>query len=79
MEEAVGDLVLTPFRDIVTQANVAISNAKDGGDEQMLKAAQSLIKEGERALKRIEPLCRKHFDESGSHFVNAIKDNGTVA
>ncbi|KAJ9148906.1 Sh3 domain-containing protein [Pleurostoma richardsiae] len=79
MEEAVGDLILTPFRDIVTQANVAISNAKDGGDEQMLKAAQSLIKEGERALKRIEPLCRKHFDESGSHFVNAVKDNEEIA
>jgi hypothetical protein len=45
----------------------------------MLKAAQSLVKEGERALKRIEPLCRKHLDEYGSNFLDALKENGELS
>lgn len=76
MDDAVGDLLLVPFRDMVTQANIAIDNAQDASNDEMLKASQSLAKEGERALKRIEPLCIKHFDEFGSNFVHALKDNG---
>ncbi|EON97619.1 putative sh3 domain-containing protein [Phaeoacremonium minimum UCRPA7] len=78
MDEAIGDLVLGPFREIVTQGNTAIENAREAGNEQMLKAAQALVKEGERALKKIEPLCRKTFDEFAANFVNALKDNGAV-
>lgn len=78
MDEAIGDLVLGPFREIVTQGNTAVENAREGGNEPMLKAAQALVKEGERALKKIEPLCRKNFDEFAASFVNALKDNGAV-
>ncbi|CAF3520904.1 unnamed protein product [Fusarium graminearum] len=68
------DLVIGPFRDIVEKGREAIENA--GDDKTMLKASQSLTKEGERALKRIEPLCRKHLDEYGSNFLDALKENG---
>ncbi|ESU16377.1 hypothetical protein FGSG_09752 [Fusarium graminearum PH-1] len=67
------DLVIGPFRDIVEKGREAIENA--GDDKTMLKASQSLTKEGERALKRIEPLCRKHLDEYGSNFLDALKEN----
>lgn len=76
MEEAVGVLVLAPFRDIISQGNLAIENAVEGRNDGMIKAAQSLVKEGERALKKIEPLCLKNYDEYGSVFVSALKDNG---
>lgn len=73
----VADLVVTPFRDIVDKGRTAVENA--GDDKVMLKAAQSLVKEGERALKRIEPLCRKHLDEYGSNFLDALKENGELS
>lgn len=73
--DEVDDLVLAPFRDIVEKAKQAVHNA--GSDNPaMLKAAQTLIKEGERGLKRIEPLCNKHIDEYGPNFIAALKDNG---
>ena len=70
----VADLVLTPFRDIVDKGKLAVVNA--GDEPSMLKAAQGLVKEGERGLKRIEPICKKLLDEYGANFVNALKDNG---
>lgn len=74
MIEAIEDLVLAPFRDIVVKGNLAAKNADDGGNDEMPKAAQSLVKEGERALKKIEPLCLKKVEEYGISFVDAVKD-----
>jgi hypothetical protein len=70
----IADLVITPFRDIVEKGRTAVQNAGDA--QPMLKASQALLKEGERALKRIEPLCRKHFDDYGPNFIAALRDNG---
>lgn len=71
----VADLVLDMFKEIVEKGNAAIENA--GDDQAMLKASESLVKEGDRALKKIEPLCKKHLDESGPNFIDALKENGT--
>lgn len=68
----VADLV-APFRDIVKKGKTAVANA--GASQPMLAAAQGLVKEGERALRRIEPLCKKHMDDYGLGFVNALMDN----
>jgi hypothetical protein len=75
-------LVIAPFRDIIEKGNAAIANAQDADNDKsapMLKAAQSLVKEGERALKRIEPLCTKNFDEYGLNFIDAVKEHGERA
>lgn len=77
MDDDVADLVLTPFRDIVDKGKTAIVNAGDA--QPMLKASQSLVKEGERALKRIEPLCKKNLDEYGPNFLAALKENGACS
>lgn len=77
MNTVVDDLVLAPFRDIVAHGEAAINSAEDGGDGEMLRAAQLLLKEGERALKKIEPVCRKGYEEYGSNFVDALMENGT--
>ncbi|KAL7806524.1 hypothetical protein V8C44DRAFT_198832 [Trichoderma aethiopicum] len=76
MEDIV-DLILTPFKDIVDKGRTAVQNA--GDTQPMLKASQALLKEGERALKKIEPLCKKHFDDFGPNFVEAVKDNEAIA
>lgn len=76
MNKAVDDLVLAPFRDILAHGEAANRNAENSGDEEMFKAAQVLVKEGERALKKIEPVCRKGYDEYGSNFVDELMENG---
>lgn len=80
MEDDVHILVLAPFLDIVEKGKIAMRNSKDAEpplSEDMCKTAQKLVQEGERAVKRIEPLCKKHLEEYGANFVNALKENGT--
>jgi hypothetical protein len=76
MDRAVDDVVLAPFRDIVSHGQAAINNAENIGDDEMLKSAQVVLKEGERAIKRIEPVCRKVYEDYGANFVDALMDNG---
>ncbi|KAI0176083.1 hypothetical protein GGR52DRAFT_571057 [Hypoxylon sp. FL1284] len=79
MADEVERLAVAPFREIVEKGNAAIGNAPNADQETsplMLKAAQNLVREGERAMKRIEPLCTKNYDEYGVNFVDAIKENG---
>jgi hypothetical protein len=71
--EDINHLVVTPFRDISIKATEALNNA--GEKQDMHKAAQKLAKEGERALKRIEPLCTKLQNEYGENFLNALREN----
>ncbi|GAP87259.1 putative SH3 domain-containing protein [Rosellinia necatrix] len=82
MAEEVERLVLAPFREIVEKGKTAIENVEGAGDEApepMLKAAQNLVKEGEKALKRIEPVSTANYEEYGSNFINAIKENDDIA
>lgn len=76
MDRTVDDLVLAPFRDVVAHGEAATNNAEDRGDDEMFRAAQNLVKEGERALRKLEPVCRKYHDENGTDFVDALMDNG---
>jgi hypothetical protein len=76
MEDAVRDLVTSPFTEIVDKGKTAADNAKEADNAAMLKAAQGVVNAGERALKKIEPLCKKHLEEFGNNFVVALKENG---
>lgn len=80
MAEEVERLVLAQFREIVEKGKTAIGNVESAGDQApapMLKAAQNLVREGERALKKIEPISTGAYEEYGINFINAIKENGT--
>lgn len=82
MADEVERLITAPFKEIVEKGNLAIENSKDAPDDVagvMLKAAQSLVKEGDRALKKMDPLCDKHLADYRSNFVIAIKENGNAA
>jgi len=76
--EEVDDLIVGPFKEIADKARQAVDNAGDDNPE-MVKAAKSLLKEGERGLKRIEPLCKKYLEDYGSSFTTALKENDDIA
>ncbi|TGJ84481.1 hypothetical protein E0Z10_g4267 [Xylaria hypoxylon] len=82
MAEEVERLVLAQFREIIEKGKTAIENVESAGDQApapMLKAAQNLVKEGERALKKIEPVSTANYEEYGSNFIDAIKENDGIA
>ena len=72
---AAEELVTRIFREVVERGNEAVTQAEDVADEDeevgwgMLKAGQALVKEGERATKRLRTLLDKHDAE----FSDAIK------
>lgn len=81
MAEEVERLVLANFREIVEKGKTAIENVESAGDQApapMLKAAQNLVREGEKALKKIEPVSTNYYEEYGSNFIDAVKENGAA-
>ncbi|KAI5866771.1 hypothetical protein GGS23DRAFT_593507 [Durotheca rogersii] len=82
MADEVERLATAPFREIIEKGRTAIENAPHADEETsplMVKVAQSLVREGERALKRIEPLCTKNYEDYGVNFVDAMKENDEIA
>lgn len=75
-------LILGPFREVAERGNEAIANAQDiddagsEGANYMLKAAQAVAKEGERALKRLQPLWDGQVGKYGDTFTDALSQNG---
>lgn len=76
-------LILGPFREVAERGKEAIANAQDIDDDAgnegakyMLKAAQTVAKEGERALKRLQPLWDGQVGKYGDAFTDALSQNG---
>ncbi|CAN8104787.1 unnamed protein product [Discula destructiva] len=71
-------LILGPFREVVERGSEAVANAQDVDDEDsesaklMRKAALAVTKEGERALKRLQPLWNSQVEKYGDAFTNAL-------
>lgn len=87
----VEELVIQPFREVVERGKEAVANAEgvnDGENEddtdpsndqdatEMLKAARSLVREGERALQRLLPLWKERVDKYGDAFTETMRQNG---
>lgn len=76
------DLFLGPFREVAERGKEAIANARDIDDAEnedakiMLKAAQAVAKEGERALKKLQPLWDGQVGKYGGVFTDALSQNG---
>ncbi|RCI14063.1 hypothetical protein L249_8057 [Ophiocordyceps polyrhachis-furcata BCC 54312] len=71
------DHVVSPFCDIVEKAKTAARNAGNS-HTVMLRTAESLIQEGERALVRIDPVCRDNYRQFGHGFVDALQKNDEI-
>lgn len=81
MDDDVQNLVLAPFQEIVEKGKTALENATDAGltrSDDMFKAAQALARDGERALKKLEPVCKRLWEEYSTNFVVALKENGRL-
>ena len=78
----VEQLILQPFRDVVERGKEAAGNAEFSGEDgsevakAMLKSARTLVREGERALQRLQPLWDERVAQHGDAFVEAMRDNG---
>ncbi|KAL2129727.1 hypothetical protein VTI74DRAFT_7390 [Chaetomium olivicolor] len=78
------ELIIAPFREVVERGNEAVANAEAGagdGDEaaqRMAKAGRAVVREGERALKRLRPLWDDHVEKYGDAFKAAISKNDEI-
>lgn len=77
----VEELIILPFRELVEKGNEAVENGKaaEGEDaelsKRMTKASRSIVKEGERALKRLQPLWDSQVEKYGDAFKAAMSQN----
>lgn len=75
-------LIIGPFREVAARGKEALVNAQDADDgdndnaKYMLKAAQGVVKEGDRALKRLQPLWDGQVEKYGDIFISALVQNG---
>lgn len=80
----VDELLITPFEEVVEKGRDAAANAEAAqGDDpelskQMSKMAQAVVREGERALKRLQPLWDSHVEKYGEAFKESIRANGEL-
>ncbi|KAK0619816.1 hypothetical protein B0T14DRAFT_496471 [Immersiella caudata] len=79
MDADVQNLVLSSFQDVIAKGRTALENATAANEIPMQKAAQGLVSNGERALKKIQPLCKRQVDEYGGSFVDALKENDEIS
>ncbi|KAM0497693.1 hypothetical protein ACHAP6_006052 [Verticillium nonalfalfae] len=81
----VEELIITPFKEVVERGQDAVTNAQAAEEDdpemgtQMARAAQALVKEGDRALKRLQPIWDAHVDKFGDAFKDAIRDSDEIA
>ncbi|KAH8201218.1 hypothetical protein TruAng_004608 [Truncatella angustata] len=80
MAVEVEDLIAQPFRELINRGNEVIANAEGTRSANpelsrvMLKSARAVVREGERALQRVEPLLLGHLEKYGDAFRDAVKE-----
>ncbi|KAL2754047.1 hypothetical protein ACRALDRAFT_2028557 [Sodiomyces alcalophilus JCM 7366] len=81
----VEELILTPFREVVARGHDAASHAAAAQSDhpdlarRIDKASQAVIREGERALKRVQPQWDAHVAKYGDAFKEIIRENDRIA
>lgn len=78
------ELILRPFQDLRARGQEALANGEAAAaqDEvksrQLVKAAKALVREGDRALFRLEPLWQNQEEMHGEAFRTKMSKNGTL-
>lgn len=79
------ELIIAPIREVVDRGKEAVANAESADDrdddaddvtKRMAKAGKALVREGERALKRLQPLWDDQVKKYGDAFRTAMDKNG---
>ena len=83
------DLLIRPFRDVVAAGTVALNNASTYAPPQgtgsashvnlMSRAAQALLREGERALSKVQLLWDDRTQQHGDAFRDMMVQQGETA
>lgn len=78
------ELILSPFHEVVDRGKEAVANAQGAADDDaelsrlMAKAGVAVVKEGERALKRLQPLWDSQVDKYGDVFKENLSQNAAI-
>ncbi|KAL1853668.1 hypothetical protein Daus18300_011704 [Diaporthe australafricana] len=78
------ELILSPFHEVVDRGNEAVANAQSAAEEDaelsqlMAKAGVAVVREGERALKRLQPLWDGQVDKYGDAFKDSLSQNVAI-
>lgn len=84
MAVEVEDLLVQPFRELIKRGNEAITNGEAARLENpelsqvMLRSARAVVREGERALQKVQPLLLDHLERHGDAFRDAFKNCGKL-
>jgi hypothetical protein len=78
------ELILAPFREVVDRGKDAVANADAAAEDddendtvkRLAKAGKAVVREGERALKRLQPLWDDQVAKHGDTFRAAMARNG---
>lgn len=79
------ELIIQPFRELVQKGKEAAENAIAAEEDdvelsqRMGKAAKAVAREGERALKKLQPLWDSQVEKYGDSFKNSMSQNGMLA
>lgn len=78
------ELILNPFHEVVDRGKEAVANAESAADDDaelsrlMAKAGVAVVKEGERALKRLQPLWDSQVEKYGDAFKETLSQNAAI-
>ncbi|KAJ0115862.1 hypothetical protein J7T55_004031 [Diaporthe amygdali] len=78
------ELILNPFQEVVDRGKEAVSNAESAAGEDaelsrlMAKAGVAVVREGERALKRLQPLWDGQVEKYGDAFKDSLSQNAAI-
>jgi hypothetical protein len=77
------EIIIQPFREVVERGRDAVSNVEAGGEDldpelldRMAKAGRAVLREGERALKRLQPIWDSQVEKYGDAFTSSILQQG---
>ncbi|KAK3903624.1 hypothetical protein C8A05DRAFT_43188 [Staphylotrichum tortipilum] len=75
------DLLIRPFRDVVAVGNTALTNASASSSSHadiMSRAAQALVREGERALTKVQLIWQDRITKHGSGFSDMMVQQASL-
>ncbi|KAJ9155683.1 SH3 domain-containing protein [Pleurostoma richardsiae] len=78
------ELIIRPFQEVVERGKEAVANAEAVAEEdeilssRMVKAANAIVREGERALKRLKPLWDGQVEKFGDAFKDGMSKNEEI-
>ncbi|KAK4233534.1 hypothetical protein C8A03DRAFT_19410 [Achaetomium macrosporum] len=75
------DLLIQPFRDVVAAGAAAVANAGRGPADhvdRMSRAAQALVREGERALTKVQLVWNDHVARHGDTFRETMVQQASI-